>query len=91
MSLVFTFPFATNQIRALTFEGAFDFHKKIDPPLRNESFTWSIMLEIFVRKRLDRFLFSNEWKQGFHQSIQEVLPKFTLDHYLIVLDTNPLK
>ncbi|KAJ9705647.1 hypothetical protein PVL29_003625 [Vitis rotundifolia] len=62
-----------------------------DPPLRNASFTWSNMQESSVCKRLDRFLFSNEWELSFPQSLQEVLPRWTSDHWPIVLDTNPFK
>ncbi|RVW62759.1 hypothetical protein CK203_060220 [Vitis vinifera] len=40
-------------------------------------------------RRLDRFLYSNEWERGFLQSIQEALLKLTSDHCPIVLDTNP--
>ena len=36
-----------------------------DPPLRNVSFTWSNMQESPVCKRLDRFLYSNEWELSF--------------------------
>ncbi|RVW90164.1 putative mitochondrial protein [Vitis vinifera] len=42
-----------------------------DPPLRNASFTWSNMQESPVCKRLDRFLYSNEWELSFPQSLQE--------------------
>ena len=49
----------------------------IDPPLRIASFTWSNMQEHPVCKRLDRFLYSNEWEQLFPQSLQEVLPRWT--------------
>ncbi|RVW19550.1 putative ribonuclease H protein [Vitis vinifera] len=62
-----------------------------DPPLRNASFTWSNMQESPVCKRLDRFLYSNEWELSFPQSLQEVLPRWTSDHWPIVLDTNPFK
>ena len=58
-------------------------------PLRNASFTWSNLQENPVCKRLDRFLYSSEWVQGFPQSIQEALPRLTSDHCPIVLDTNP--
>ena len=51
-----------------------------DPPLRNASFTWSNMQESLVCKRLDRFLYSNEWELSFPQSLQEVLPRWTSDH-----------
>ncbi|KAJ9691309.1 hypothetical protein PVL29_013479 [Vitis rotundifolia] len=63
----------------------------LDPPLRNASFTWSNLQESPVCKRLDRFLFSNEWGQLFPQSLQEVLPRRTSDHWPIVLETNPFK
>ena len=63
----------------------------IDPPLRRASFTWSNMQEHPVCKRLDRFLYSNEWEQLFPQSLQEVLPRWTSDHWPIVLETNPFK
>ncbi|RVW34589.1 hypothetical protein CK203_079345 [Vitis vinifera] len=62
----------------------------IDLPLRSASFTWSNMQENPVCKRLDRFLYSNEWEQ-FPQSIQGVLPRWTSDHWPIVLETNPFK
>ncbi|RVX21544.1 putative ribonuclease H protein [Vitis vinifera] len=49
------------------------------------------MQESPVCKRLDRFLYSNEWELSFPQSLQEVLPRWTSDHWPIVLDTNPFK
>ncbi|RVW35456.1 hypothetical protein CK203_097212 [Vitis vinifera] len=49
------------------------------------------MQEHPVCKGLDRFLYSNEWEQLFPQSLQEVLPRWTSDHWLIVLETNPFK
>ncbi|RVW35851.1 Transposon TX1 uncharacterized 149 kDa protein [Vitis vinifera] len=61
----------------------------LDPPLRNASFTWSNMQESPVCKRLDRFLYSNEWGLLFPQGLQEVLIRRTSDHWPIVLDTNP--
>ncbi|RVW50737.1 Transposon TX1 uncharacterized 149 kDa protein [Vitis vinifera] len=63
----------------------------IDLPLRSASFTWSNMQVNPVCKRLDRFLYSNEWEQTFPQSIQGVLPRWTSDHWPIVLETNPFK
>ncbi|RVW53508.1 Transposon TX1 uncharacterized 149 kDa protein [Vitis vinifera] len=63
----------------------------LDPPLRNAPFTWSNMQESPVCKRLDRFLYSNEWELSFPQSLQEVLPRWTSDHWSIVLDTNLFK
>ena len=63
----------------------------LDPLLRNAPFTWSNMQESPVCKRLDRFLYSNEWEHFFPQSLQEVLPRWTSDHWPIVLDTNHFK
>ncbi|RVW16207.1 Transposon TX1 uncharacterized 149 kDa protein [Vitis vinifera] len=63
----------------------------IDSPLRSAPFTWSNLQEHPVCKRLDRFLYSNEWEQLFPQSLQEVLPRWTLAHWPIVLETNPFK
>ena len=63
----------------------------LDPPLRNASFAWSNMQESPVCKRLNRFLYSNEGGQFFPQRLQEALPRRTLDHWPIVLDTNPFK
>ncbi|RVW91468.1 Transposon TX1 uncharacterized 149 kDa protein [Vitis vinifera] len=61
----------------------------LDPPLRNASFTWSNMQESAVCKRLDRFLYSNEWGLLFPQGLQEALIRKTSDHWPIVMDTNP--
>ncbi|RVX11532.1 Transposon TX1 uncharacterized 149 kDa protein [Vitis vinifera] len=61
----------------------------LDPPLRNASFTWSNMQESPVCKRLDRFLYSNEWGLLFPQGLQEALIRRTSNHWPIVMDTNP--
>ncbi|KAL6337229.1 hypothetical protein AAG906_036543 [Vitis piasezkii] len=53
--------------------------------------TYPSWCESPVCKRLDRFLYSNEWELSFPQSLQEVLPRWTSDHWPIVLDTNPFK
>ena len=37
----------------------------LDPPLQSAPFTWSNMQESPVCKRLDRFLYSNEWEHSF--------------------------
>ena len=63
----------------------------IDPPLNNASFTWSNLQAVPIRKRLDRFLFSNEWECAFPQSRQKALPRWASDHNTISLGTNPFK
>ena len=49
------------------------------------------MQDVPICKRLDRFLFSYEWDHFFPQSLQVALPRWTLDHSPIYLETNPLK
>ena len=61
------------------------------PPLQNAPFTWSNMQESPMCKRLERILYSNEWEHFFPHSLQEVFPRWTSDHGLMVLDTNPFK
>ena len=56
------------------FDGFIRDYELVDPPLRNTPFAWSNMQESLVCKRLDRFLYSNEWEHFFPQSLQEVLP-----------------
>ena len=63
----------------------------INPSYRNASFTWSNMQEMPIYKRLDIFLYTNEWEQKFLQSLQDALPRLTFDHYPIVLDMIPFK
>ena len=46
-------------------------NKLIDPPLKRASFTWSNMQEHPICKRLDRFLYSNEWEQVFLKVFKE--------------------
>ncbi|RVW90710.1 Transposon TX1 uncharacterized 149 kDa protein [Vitis vinifera] len=47
----------------------------LDPPLRNASFTWSNMQESPVCKRLDRFLYSNEWGSSFPKAFKKPYQK----------------
>ena len=63
--------------------------KLLDPPLRNASFTSSNMQESPVCKRLNCFLYSNEWGLLFPQGLQEALIRRTSNHWPIVMDTNP--
>ena len=44
------------------FDGFIRESELIDPPLLNASFTWSNMQDSQVCKRLDWFLYSNEWE-----------------------------
>ena len=57
------------------FDGFIRDSELLDPLLRNFPFTWSNMQESPLCKRLDRFLYSNEWENFFPRSLQEVLPR----------------
>ena len=47
-------------------------------PLKNASFTWSNLQENPICKRLDRFLFSSEWKQGLPQKHPKSTPQIDI-------------
>ena len=51
-----------------------------NPLLQNATFTWSNMQASPICKRLDKFLFSNEWDHFFPQSLQEAFPRWTSNH-----------
>lgn len=57
----------------------------IDPPMTNQSFTWSNMQKTPTLARLDRFLFSTEWDREFPLSKVIALPRVTSDHCPILL------
>lgn len=60
----------------------------IDPPMCNQSFTWSNMQDKPTLARLDRFLLSTEWDQDFPLSKVEALPRITFDHCPILLSAD---
>nr|CAD1829313.1 unnamed protein product [Ananas comosus var. bracteatus] len=57
----------------------------INPPMINQSFTWSNMQKNPTLARLDRFLLSTEWDQEFPLTKVEALPRMTSDHCPILL------
>lgn len=57
----------------------------INPPMINQSFTWSNMQKNPTLARLDRFLFSTEWDQKFPLTKVEALPRVTSNHCPILL------
>lgn len=60
----------------------------IDPPMSNQSFTWSNMQDNPTSARLDHFLLSTDWDQTFPLYRVEALSRITLDHYPILLTAN---
>ena len=60
----------------------------IDPNLINASFTWSNFRQYPICCGLDRFLFSNQWADGFQSFRQEVEVRVVSDYTPVVLDTS---
>ncbi|KAL4204495.1 hypothetical protein AMTRI_Chr01g110160 [Amborella trichopoda] len=63
----------------------------IDIPLQGSQFTWSNHSPNPSLSKLDRFLFSINWDELFSGSLALALPKPTLDHCSILLDTNTVQ
>ncbi|VVA25489.1 Hypothetical predicted protein, partial [Prunus dulcis] len=74
-----------------TFNDFIDDTNLRDPNLLNASFTWSNFRENAVCRRLDRFLFSEEWEDSFPHVKHTALARVTSDHCPIMLDTSILK
>ena len=62
----------------------------LDPNLNNARFTWSNFRQVPICSRLDRFLFTNEWADGY-QCYRQVEARVVSDHSLVILDTSPPK
>ena len=63
----------------------------VDPPLRNAKFTWSNFREQPICCRLDRFMFSIDWRVLFPHLRQEVEVRVVSDHNPVILDSSPPK
>ena len=63
----------------------------VDPNLNNARFTWSNFRQSPICCRLDRFLLSNEWVEGYPCLRQEVDVRTVSDHSPLILDTSPPK
>ena len=63
----------------------------VDPSLSNAKFTWSNFRPFPICCRLDRFLFTNEWAEGFQSFRQELEARVVSDHSPVLLDTSPTR
>ena len=63
----------------------------VDPTLSNAMFTWSNFRDHPICSRLDRFLFTNEWAEGFQCYRQELEVRVVSDHSPVCLDTTPTR
>ena len=58
----------------------------IDIPLIGGNFTWSNNREISSMSRIDRFLYSADWAEGFISIKQKRLDRLNSDHFLVTLE-----
>ena len=63
----------------------------VDPSPTNAKFTWSNFREHPICCKLDRFLFTNEWAEGFQCYGRELEVRVASDHSPMVLDTTPTR
>ena len=58
----------------------------IDTPLSGGNYTWSNNREVASMSRIDRFLFTADWKEGFSMTSQKRMIRLTSDHFPITLE-----
>ena len=61
-------------------------HGLIDIPLSGGNFTWSNNRDIVSMSRIDRFLYTADWEEGFITIAQKRLVRLTFDHFPIMLE-----
>lgn len=63
----------------------------IDPPLANGDYTWSNFRDNPTCSRIDRFLFTAEWRGMFSYGLQEAQLRGVSDHFPLTFSTEPAK
>lgn len=58
-----------------------------DIPLSNAKYTWTNGQDYPILNKLDKFLTSSDWEEFYRNIYQEVLPRLTYDHWLVLLNT----
>ena len=58
----------------------------IDIPLSGGNFTWSNNREVASMSRIDRFLYTADWEEGFITISQKRLVRLTSDHFPVMLE-----
>ena len=61
-------------------------HGLLDIPLSGGIYTWSNNREVSSMSRLDRFLFTADWNEGFVNIFQKRLIRISSDHFPVLLD-----
>ena len=63
----------------------------IDIPLTGGNFTWSNNRETSSLSRIDRFLYSADWAEGFISIIQKRLDRLNSDHFPVALECGTIQ
>uniref|UniRef100_A0A2N9EFL4 Reverse transcriptase domain-containing protein n=1 Tax=Fagus sylvatica TaxID=28930 RepID=A0A2N9EFL4_FAGSY len=66
-------------------------HGLIDIPLTGGNFTWSNNREISSMSRIDRFLYSADWAEGFIRIIQKRLDRLNSNHFPVALECGTIQ
>ncbi len=66
-------------------------HGLLDIPLTGGVFTWSDNREISSMSRLDRFLFTADWNEGFVHISQKRLVRLSSDHFPVLLECGTIQ
>ena len=70
------------------FSGWINSHSLVDLQLSGASFTWSNNQSQPAMSRLDRFLVSTDWLEGYLQVILLALPKLASDQCPVLIDSD---
>ncbi|TYK13822.1 LINE-1 retrotransposable element ORF2 protein [Cucumis melo var. makuwa] len=60
----------------------------VDPPLSNNSYTWSNLRTDPIYSRLDRFLYIKDWESTFKVHHSKTMQRTVSDHFLITLESH---
>ncbi|KAA0047998.1 LINE-1 retrotransposable element ORF2 protein [Cucumis melo var. makuwa] len=60
----------------------------VDPPLSNNSYTWSNLKTDPIYSRLDRFLYTKDWESTFKVHHSKTMQRTVSDHFPITLESH---
>ena len=73
------------------FSDFISFHGLVDLPLSGGNFTWTNNREVSSMSRLDRFLFTSDWAEGFIHICQKRLIRVNSDHFPVLLECGVIR
>jgi exonuclease III len=66
-------------------------HGLVDMPMSGGNFTWTNNREVSSMSRLDRFLFTSDWDEGFVNICQKRLIRLNSDHFPVLLECGVIR